>query len=123
MSFEITVNIPALDRLVDALNANVDVITAINAAEIPAAKPKAEKPAAKAKAAPVEAEAEDTAAPEAEEGVTLDDLKEAAIHLSSKNGRDALAAALKGMGATAGVSTIPEDKRAAFVAHCKAAAA
>lgn len=121
MSFEITVNIPALDRLVDALNANGGAITAISAAEKPAAKPKAEKPAAKAKAAPVEAE--DTAAPEAEEGVTLDELKEAAIHLSSKNGRDALAAALKETGATAGVSTIPEDKRAAFVAHCKAAAA
>lgn len=48
------------------------------------------------------------------------DLKAAAIAYQQKNGRDALAAALKQFGAPAGVTSVPADKRAGFVAHCEA---
>ena len=117
MSFEVTVNIPALDRLVDALN---------NGASMPA-KPAAKPATTKAKedtAVATKAKVKEEAPADADSDVPSgDELKSAALSLSGKNGRDALAAALKDHGATAGLSTLPDDQKAAFVAHCEAAVA
>jgi hypothetical protein len=80
-------------------------------------KPAAAKPAPKAETAPTpapEPEAESTGE------VTDADLKTAAVSYQQKNGRDALAAALKDHGAPAGVTSIPAERRADFVAFCSA---
>lgn len=82
-------------------------------------KPAAAKPAPKAETAPTpapEPEAEGTGGNE----VTDADLKTAAVSYQQKNGRDALAAALKEHGAPAGVTSIPAERRADFVAFCSA---
>lgn len=80
-------------------------------------KPAAAKPAPKAETAPTPAPE-----PEAESAgeVTDADLKTAAVSYQQKNGRDALAAALKEHGAPAGVTSIPAERRADFVAFCSA---
>lgn len=79
-------------------------------------KPAAAKPAPKAETAPTPEpiEAESTGE------VTDADLKTAAVSYQQKNGRDALAAALKEHGAPAGVTSIPAERRADFVAFCSA---
>ena len=81
-------------------------------------KPAAAKPAPKVEAAPSPTpepiEAESTGE------VTDADLKTAAVSYQQKNGRDALAAALKEHGAPAGVTSIPAERRADFVAFCSA---
>lgn len=82
-------------------------------------KPAAAKPAPKAEATPAPTP---TPEPEAESAgeVTDADLKTAAVSYQQKNGRDALAAALKEHGAPAGVTSIPAERRADFVAFCSA---
>ncbi len=81
-------------------------------------KPATAKPAPKAEATPAPTPTE----PEAESTgeVTDADLKVAAVAYQQKNGRDALAAALKEHGAPAGVTSIPAERRAEFVAFCSA---
>lgn len=80
-------------------------------------KPAAAKPAPKAETAPTP---EPKQADESAGEVTDADLKTAAVSYQQKNGRDALAAALKEHGAPAGVTSIPAERRADFVAFCSA---
>jgi len=105
------------------LHSSIAAFVVASGTTVAAATPTKEQKPAKVKdepAAPVK-EAE----PAAEEPNLIDEpevsiveVKAAATAYQQKNGRDALAAALKKFGATAGVSTIPADQFAAFVAHC-----
>lgn len=81
-------------------------------------KPAAAKPAPKAETTVKDPEPKP--ADESAGEVTDADLKTAAVSYQQKNGRDALAAALKEHGAPAGVTSIPAERRADFVAFCSA---
>lgn len=146
---EITVNIPALDRVADAIEKLV--VAANGAGTIPPAAAAAPAASAEGKATRTTGAAKkDTAAaaagsakPASEEaqagaststtaqtsaspsddadGVpSADTVKSVAVKLSmAKDGREKLAKALADHGATGGVSTLPEANRAAFIAACE----
>lgn len=84
------------------------------------AKTPATKTETKAPAKVEEKAAEPDLIDETPAEVTEADVKKAAVAYQQKNGRDALAAALKAHGSPAGVSGIPVDKRADFIAYCEA---
>jgi len=118
MDINITINIPQLDALIGAAKS-----------AIPAADPKPAPTRARsdAKAAGTASEDKPATAPEtkadaasgSDEDIALR-TKQAAAAFSQKNGRDALVQLLKDHGASAGVSTIPEDKREAFISAASA---
>lgn len=109
------------------LNINFPALSAFLAAaggEVKAAAPKATtKTAPKATPEPAKEEPTPEAEPAAEQtdeaGVDIGAVKLAATSYSAKNGRDALAALIKDHGGTAGISSIPEQNRAAFVAQAE----
>lgn len=116
MSITLTINASSPSELQSTLAA-----LAGNAQPAAKAETKTPKPAAEKAPAPP-ASTEEAPAPEADAtGEVSDaDLKKAAVAYQQKNGRDALASALKQFGAPAGVSSVPADKRAEFVAYCEA---
>lgn len=121
--FEVKVDIPALEKLAEAI-----LVLAGAQGDAPKAAPAKAKPAAKPKAEPTAEAAESTSTEDSQvaspsDVPSADALKKAAVGLSAKNGRDALEAALKDHGATAGISSIPDDRKAAFVEHCLSAVA
>lgn len=128
MSITLTINAATPGELQSTLAALVG--SAQPAAKTEAKPAAAAKPAttAQVKAAieaqPIEASAEENPAPTPEADATGEvsdaDLKTAAVSYQQKNGRDALAAALKDHGAPAGVTSIPAERRADFVAFCSA---
>ena len=123
MSITLTINASSPSELQSTLAALVGSAQPAAKAETKTAAP---KPAAEKTPAPAVKEAD--APTEQTEDVAVDatgevsdaDLKKAAVAYQQKNGRDALASALKQFGAPAGVSSVPADKRAEFVAYCEA---
>lgn len=127
MNIEVTVNIPALDRLVDVLKAGVS-LPAVAAADAPKTenKPRAKpetKTETKVDNPPA---ATETAKPETTASDTAEDLlgkvKETAMVLSQKKGRDALMALLAEFGAS-NISGVPVDQHSAFIAEATSRAA
>lgn len=110
-----------LERIADALEA----IAAGGGGAAPAAKtekPKAEKKKAAPKKAEPEPDLVEEEAPAADVP-TQDEVNAAAMALNTAKGRDALIAALAAVGVEgAGTTSIAEDKRADFIAHCEEAA-
>lgn len=119
MSITLTINASSPSELQSTLAALVGSAQPAAKAETKTAAP---KPAAEKAPAPPAVSTEEAPAPEADAtGEVSDaDLKKAAVAYQQKNGRDALASALKQFGAPAGVSSVPTDKRAEFVAYCEA---
>lgn len=110
---EITIHIPALDRVADAISAAGGLAPAPSKA---APKAEAPKPAAKPKDQP-QPEPEAPAGADdqgAAEGPTQDDVTAAAKRLQTKNGRDALVALLKEHGA-ANISGLDPSAYQAFI--------
>lgn len=125
MSITLTINASSPSELQSTLAALAGNTQPAAKAETKALKPVAEKtltPAADTPVVSTEETSTSTASAETDAtGEVSDaDLKKAAVAYQQKNGRDALAAALKQFGAPAGVTSVPADKRAGFVAHCEA---
>lgn len=121
MSITLTINASSPSELQSTLAALAGNAQPAAKAETKTPKPAAEKtpaPAVKEADAPTE-QTEDVAV-DATGEVSDADLKKAAVAYQQKNGRDALAAALKQFGAPAGVTSVPANKRAEFVAYCEA---
>jgi hypothetical protein len=116
----------ALEEKIEKLNATMEKVLArleagasiTGAAAVAATAPKAEKPAKAEKAAPV-------APPKAEKPAkakapSVEDAMAAATEYSKANGRPAAKALIKQHGGQ-DVASIPEGKRAAFIAACQPA--
>lgn len=113
---DITIHIPALDRLVDVLKDMPVPAGAKPAAATPAPKPagrppKGDTPPAEA---PAETPAADSAAPSTDDLIAQ--AKTAAIKYQAANTRDALAALITKHGGQ-NISTIPADNLPAFIAE------
>jgi hypothetical protein len=119
MSITLTINASSPSELQSTLAALAGSTQPAAKAETKTAAP---KPAAEKAPAPPAVSTEEAPAPEADAtGEVSDaDLKKVAVAYQQKNGRDALASALKQFGAPAGVTSVPADKRAEFVAYCEA---
>ena len=116
IEIDLNINFPALSAFLAAAGGEVKA-AAPTATPKPTPEP-APKPTPKAAAEPTP-ETEPTTEQTDEAGVDIGAVKLAATSYSAKNGRDALAALIKEHGGTAGISSIPEQNWAAFVAQAE----
>ncbi len=123
MSLEITIHIPALDKLVDVIAKGAVAMPSAEGKPAPAAPKATPKATPKADAKPATEATQDagetaTTAASPSDAPSEDEVKKIAMAYNQKNGRDALISLLGKHGA-ANISALGEDKRAAFIADAQ----